>query len=148
MRATSIGLRTLALVVAFGCGAAICLVPGTAGAVQSKDKGKGKGKDKDGVNDMAGRARWNWRIVDKDKDLETGTFMGYQNGQIKHGKDQTPIGTYTSPSPGQIRAKFTAGPLVGEAVLGLTQKQPVKYEGQLTKPDGSKLRMVLNIVND
>jgi len=112
-----------------------------------KDPDKSK-FDPDSVNNLEGRARWNWVIHNakgKGKALDSGTFMGYRTGQIYHGKNQ--IGTYKKVGPKQVSVTFTAGPLQGTADLRMTNPMPVTFEGDLVQKTGRR-KLVVEIRND
>jgi hypothetical protein len=132
------------------CLTLLLAVMGYATALSApQDKGGKRKGDLDGVNDMPERARWEWTLFNKKgKAVETGTFMGYRSGEIKVGKQQKPIGTYTVPGKKQVKATFTTGKLEGTAELRLTKPKPVTFEGDLVRKDGSKQKLVVEIIND
>lgn len=97
---------------------------------------------------MTGRARWEWKILDaKGKSEEAGTFMAYQNGDIKHGKKQEKVGSFTG-KLNKIAATFTKGPLKGEVKLKLSERKPVAYRGELIRADETKADVEVVIIND
>lgn len=121
------------------------LLGGFAPAVDPPSKKK---SDADGKDDRAGVARWECKLLDKrGKSTRTGTFTGYANGEIRIGKKPEAVGRYTS-GKNQIKATFTKGPLLGQVTMVLTERKPVKYEGDLVRADGTKSKIVCEIIND
>ena len=139
-------LKTLTLrlaVVTAALAVAFATAPTAVGDPPAKQKG-----DADGHNDHPNKARWEWKILDNQgKSTQTGTFMGYRDGTVKHGKEQKQIGSFKT-EQGQLKVKFTSGPLAGEATMVLAERKPIKYSGELTKGDGSKVKLVVEIIND
>lgn len=111
---------------------------------KTKDKSKG---DPDRKDDLKGRARWEWVIRDdKGKDVENGTFMGYVNGDIYHGKEK--IGTFTIPAKNQVKVTFVNGKLIGTCDMQLKIVRPATFEGDLIRKDGTKQKLSVRIFND
>jgi hypothetical protein len=120
--------------------------PKAVGDPPAKKKG-----DADGKNDRADAARWEWKLLDtKGEATATGTFTGHANGDITRGKEQNPIGKFTTKGPlgKKVDVTFTKGPLEGKASLTMTERKPVTYKGELEKADGKKATLQLVIIND
>jgi len=132
-----------------------CALTLTASAYPQAKKDKDKDEpppkkkgDADGKNGMKDRARWEWQLLDeKGKTAQVGTFMGYLDGTLKQGKDQKQIGT-SKEDKDKIKATITEGPLKGVLTLTLVDRKPLKYNGELVRSDGTKAKLVLEIIND
>ena len=138
-RGLCLAAATAAVVVLAGGGG-----PGAAADPPAKKKG-----DADGENNHPDKARWEWKLLDKKgKSTETGTFFGYRTGEIKHGKDQKQIGSFTAKG-NEVTAKFEKGPLKGgTAELKLAERKPLKYRGTFTRGDKTKSDITVEIIND
>ena len=139
------------------------LIPAFAGSLESSPGNNNGGNsppakrkgDADGRNDMFGKARWEWRLLNqKEKVLQTGTFTGYINDKsIRTGKNQVTIGTY-SKSEDYVNINFKQGPLIGEVKLIMVRRKPLKYRGELVRSTSvkngfeGKNYLVVEIIND
>ena len=120
----------------------------------SKEAPTKKKEDADGKDDLDGKARWEWTLMDKEgKADKTGTFMAHTDGSIvlqrKKGEkgEDTPLGTWKK-EKGKIIMTFTKGKLKGDATIELAERKPSKYKGDHTSDKGNKAKIELIIVND
>jgi hypothetical protein len=112
------------------------------------DPPKRKKGDADGRNDRLGKARWEWKILDKaGKSTEVGTFTGYLDGSLKHGRKQERVGSFKY-GHNKVSATFTRGPLQGELNLVMTIRKPVTYRGELVRADKTSSTVEVVIIND
>jgi hypothetical protein len=118
--------------------------PGYSQTEKGKDKDK-KAEKKAGDN-LPGKARWEWKLFDKGDrtPVESGTFMGYLDGRICHGKKQNEVGSWKWTGTDTVTATFTFPKLEGTWDLQRLKGKVPTFEGFRK----GKKRLVVEILND
>lgn len=101
-----------------------------------------------GQDVLKGRARWEWVVTNSNGKQTRGTFMGYVNGEIKHGKKQELVGSWKAVGADRIEATFDKGPLTGLVSVKRSRGTVPTYVGELTPKNGSKKKIVIELYKD
>lgn len=123
---------------------------------RSESGGKNKKTDKadktaekkfeSGQDHLKGRARWEWKLYEGNKKVDDGTFMGYVDGRICHGKDQVLVGNWKfADAKDAVSVTFTWPRLKGTFLMQMTRGDPPTYEGTSGK---AKKKLFVEIFND
>ena len=125
----------------------LCLPTSSESGSKPRNKSVEK-KFQQGENNLKGRARWEWTLLEDGKQVDKGTFMGYVDGRICHGREQKEVGSWKwvkAKAKDKINATFTYPKLAGSWNFVLVKTRPPTYEGKAKK--GTR-RIHLEIVND
>jgi hypothetical protein len=113
-------------------------------SVEGSQKGK---KPKKPEQKVVG-AIWHWKLIEKREVVKEGKFRAHK-GCLYGMAGSKQIGMYQeAPSKEEALVVVESGPLTGKFLLRKVTLKPPHYEGFLLKPDGTKIRISVDLLAD